>query len=100
VRVIAKRSLRLFWGGDKRHADARAPLEAWYREAVQATWPTPAAIKAQFRSASILRGGRVVFNIAGNKYRLVVWIRYVSHTVHIRFIARYEEYDEIDPQTI
>lgn len=73
---------------------------AWYREALNADWATPNEVKAQFSNASILKDGRVVFNIAGNKYRLVVWINYPYRVVYIRFIGTHKQYDEIDVQTI
>jgi mRNA interferase HigB len=100
VRIIAKRTLRQFWESSPRHADARQPLQAWFREVSRATWRTPADVKAQYRSASVLQDGRVVFNVAGNKYRVVVWIRYVSHTVYVRFVGTHEQYDAIDVQTV
>ena len=62
--------------------------------------PRPAAVKDQFRTASILKGGRVVFNLARNKYRLVVWINYPYRVVYIRFIGTHRQYDAIDAQTI
>lgn len=60
----------------------------------------PAAVKADFRSASVLKDGRVVFNIAGNKYRLVVWVNYPYRVVYVRFIGTHAAYDAIDAQTI
>ena len=80
--------------------DAREPALAWYRHVQKANWSTPADVKRDFRNASILRDGRVVFNIAGNKYRLVVWINYVYRVVYIRFIGTHAQYDAIDAQTI
>jgi mRNA interferase HigB len=99
MRVIAKRTLREFWEHPE-YADAQGPLEAWYREAVKAAWSNPMAVKAQYRTASILRGGQVVFNIAGNKYRLVVRINYPTQTVFVRFIGTHRQYDQIDAETI
>lgn len=75
-------------------------MEAWHAEARQAEWSSPADVKASFGSASILLDGRVVFNIGGNKYRLVVWINYDFYTIYIRFVGTHKEYDEIDAQTI
>ena len=69
-------------------------------EARQAVWQTPAAVKAQYRNASILQDGRVVFNIAGNKYRLVVRIRYDVQTIFVRFVGTHAEYDGTDARTI
>lgn len=100
MRVIAKRTLRQFWERDRSCAGSQQPLQAWFREASRATWDSPADIKARYRTASILAGGRVVFNIAGNEYRLVVWIRYVSHTVYVRFVGTHAEYDRIDARTV
>jgi mRNA interferase HigB len=75
-------------------------LEAWYYEANRAQWASPAEVKVQYRSASTLKDNRVVFNIAGNKYRLVVRINYDSKTVFVRFIATHQEYDKIDAEVI
>ncbi len=80
--------------------DAKGPLEAWYYEANHAEWASPADVKIQYRSASILKDNRVVFNIAGNKYRLVVRINYNSKTVFVRFIGTHREYDKIDAEVI
>lgn len=80
--------------------DAKEPLLSWYRHSLKADWKAPAEVKRDFGSASILRDGRVVFNIAGNKYRLVVWINYAYRVVYIRFIGTHHQYDRIDAQTI
>jgi len=100
MRVIALSTLRAFWEGKSGHADAREPTLAWYREASAADWRSPAEVKRQFGTASILRDGRVVFNIAGNKYRLVVWINYPYRVVYVRFIGTHAQYDRIDAQEI
>ncbi|RTK97800.1 MAG: type II toxin-antitoxin system HigB family toxin [Lysobacterales bacterium] len=100
MRVIALSTLKAFWSASPTHADALGPGLAWYRETLRADWRTPNDVKAQFASASILRDGRVVFNIAGNKYRLVVWINYAHRVVYIRFIGTHAQYDGIDAQTI
>jgi mRNA interferase HigB len=100
MRIITKRTLQDFWDRDGRCADAREPLEVWYDAVRRAAWATPAAVKAQFRTASILKGGRVVFNIGGNKYRLVTHINYRLGIVYIRFIGTHEEYDQIDAEMI
>jgi mRNA interferase HigB len=76
------------------------PLEAWHAEALKAIWQTPQDIKAQFRSASILKNNRVVFNIGGNKYRLVVAIDYTRQTIFVRFIGTHKQYDKIDAEVI
>jgi mRNA interferase HigB len=100
MRIIALSTLKAFCENDPSHADAIQPMLAWYRHALKANWTTPVDVKADFKSASILKDGRVVFNIAGNKYRLVVWINYVYSVVCIRFIGTHAEYDQINAQTI
>ncbi|MEP6888761.1 MAG: type II toxin-antitoxin system HigB family toxin [Nitrospirales bacterium] len=97
MRVIAKRTLRDFW---ERHPQAKGPLEAWHQELIHTDWAHPSAIKAQFRSASLLPGNRVVFNVGGNKYRLVVKMNYQFRIVYIRFIGTHQEYDQIDVNTV
>jgi mRNA interferase HigB len=100
MRVIALSTLKSFWEGKTSNEDAREPVLAWYRHALAADWSSPADVKRDFRTASILRDGRVVFNIAGNKYRLVVWINYAYRVVYIRFIGTHAQYDKIDVQSI
>lgn len=95
--VIAKSTLRKF---GERHPDSAGALKAWYAEAKVAEWKTPAEVKAQFGSASILKDSRVVFNICGNKYRLIVKINYDHEVIRIRFIGTHKEYDAIDAETI
>lgn len=100
MRIIAKRTLVQFWENNPQYEDSRLALLAWYHEAKRATWQNPTDIKAQYRNASILKGGRVIFNIAGNKYRLVVHINFSAQIVHIRFVGTHKQYDSIDPETI
>lgn len=100
MRVIALSTLKAFWTQRAGHDDVVQPALAWYRDVVKADWANPAALKAQFGTASILKDGRAVFNLAGNKYRLVVWINYPYRVVYIRFIGSHAEYDRIDAQTI
>lgn len=97
MRVIAKKTLREFW---ENRADSEEPLKTWFKEASNASWQTPADIKAAYAKASILKSGRVVFNINGNKYRLVVDINYMRQWVFIRFIGTHSEYDKINADTI
>jgi mRNA interferase HigB len=99
VRVIALSRLKSFWTRAA-YTDSKEPLLAWYRHALRADWVAPADVKRDFGHASILRDGRVVFNIAGNKYRLVVWINYPYRIVYIRFIGTHAQYDKIDAQTV
>ena len=100
MRVIALSTLKAFWHSGSTYEDAREPALAWYRHALAADWSSPAEVKADFRNAGILGDGRAVFNIAGNKYRLVVWINYAYRVVYIRFIGTHAQYDRIDAQKI
>ncbi|MCW1842064.1 type II toxin-antitoxin system HigB family toxin [Prosthecomicrobium hirschii] len=99
MRVIAKRTLQEFWERPGR-SDAEQPLKAWFHEAAKATWHGPAEIKRTFASASIVADNRVVFNIAGNKYRLVVHINYGLQIVLVKFVGTHAEYDDIDVRTV
>lgn len=100
MRVIALSTLRRFLDASSSYDDAAGPTLAWYRHAVRADWSSPNDIKREFGTASILRDGRVVFNISGNKYRLVVRINYPYRIVYVRFIGTHAQYDKIDAQTI
>jgi mRNA interferase HigB len=100
MRVIALSTLKAFWRDHEAYADTEGPCLAWYRDAVKADWARPSDVKQQFGNAGILGDGRVVFNIAGNKYRLVVWINYPYRVAYVRFIGTHAQYDEIDAQTI
>ena len=100
MRIIALSTLKAFWDQNPDIRDAQQPILAWYRHALNADWSSPADVKQDFRNASILKDGRVVFNIAGNKYRLVVWINYAYRVVYIRFIGTHSQYDKIDVQTV
>jgi len=100
VRIIVKRTLRLFWESNSGYADAKRALEDWHAQVSQADWATPAGVKHQYGDASILKGSRVVFNICGNKYRLVVKINYAYRVVYIRFVGTHVEYDAIDAETV
>lgn len=97
MRVIALSHLRDFW---KLHPAAEQPLKAWHEEACNADWRQPADIKALYRSASVLRNRRVVFNIKGHDYRLVVAIAYQLQIVYVKFVGTHAEYDAIDAQTV
>jgi mRNA interferase HigB len=100
MRIIAVSTLKAFWEQNPSYMDAKAPLDAWYRLTRKADWASPMDVKGDFKSASILQDGRVVFNIAGNKYRLVVKIHYRRRIVYIRFIGTHAQYDAIDAQKI
>jgi mRNA interferase HigB len=97
MHVIARRTLTEFTG---RHPDAAGPINAWYHEAKAARWNNTAQVKARYPSASIINAERVVFNIAGNKYRLVTCINFASGKVFIRFIGTHAEYDRIKAEKI
>ncbi len=93
MRIIARRTLRKFW---EKHADAEQSLRAWFKFASFADWISPASIKRDYASASILEDSRMCFNIGGNKYRLVVRINYAYRIVYIRFVGTHVEYDKVD----
>lgn len=97
VRIIAIKVLKDFW---KIHPDAEQPLRAWYSEAKNADWGKPADITKHYRTASILSNNRVVFNIKGNDYRLVVAINYHYRIVYIRFIGTHKDCDKINAEEI
>ncbi|AVQ89165.1 type II toxin-antitoxin system HigB family toxin [Plesiomonas shigelloides subsp. oncorhynchi] len=97
MKIIAIKTLRDFWTANP---DAEQPLKAWVDEASKAEWKSPAEIKEQYRSASILKNRRVVFNIKGNNYRLIVAIAYQRGWVFIKFIGTHKEYDKIDAETV
>jgi mRNA interferase HigB len=100
MRIIAKRTLRQFWETHPRGAEAKTLLEVWHSTVQLADWATPADVKRMYGDASILKNSRVVFNIGGNKFRLVVRINYPYRVLYIRFVGTHEEYDEIDAETI
>lgn len=97
MRVIAKKTLRVF---RTKHKDCEQQLKAWYNEAEDASWKSTAEIRKDYPKASILEDNRVVFNIKGNKYRLVVKINYSYKIVWIRFIGTHSDYDKIDAAKI
>lgn len=97
VRVIAIKTLQDFW---KKHPEAELPLRAWYAEAKSAQWEKPSDITRLYRTASVLTNNRIVFNIKGNDYRLVVAINYEYKIVYIRFIGTHKEYDKINSKEI
>lgn len=100
MRVISKQTLRRFWEGASGRDDARRALEAWHREARRSSWQSPQDIKRQYASVSVLKGSRVVFNICGNRYRLVVRINFSLQIVFVRFVGTHAQYDAIDAETV
>ena len=99
MRIIALKTIREFWKNAS-HRDSEQALKSWYAIARKADWTGPQDIKEQFGHASIIGNRRVVFNIAGNKYRLVVRFNYAYRLAYIRFIGTHAEYDVIDAETI
>lgn len=99
MRIISRRTLKEFWDQSD-HADSEQALKAWFDEAKQANWQTPNEIKAQYKSASILKDSRVVFNIHGNKYRLIVKINYDFGVIYVRFVGTHKQYDKIDANEV
>lgn len=97
MHIVAVKFLRAFW---EKYPDADQLLKSWVDEAKKASWVQPAQIKEQYRSASILKTRRVVFNIKGNDYRLVVSVAYHFQAVYVKFIGTHREYDEIDAETV
>jgi mRNA interferase HigB len=97
MRVIARRVLREFW---KKHPAAEQPLKAWFAEAHAARWVNTQAIKSQYQHASFVGDNRVVFNIGGNKFRLVVHLNFSIGVVLIKFVGTHADYDRIDAETV
>jgi mRNA interferase HigB len=99
MRIISIKTIKDFWG-DVEYRDSEQSLKSWYYEARQAAWESPNDIKRQYGTASILNDGRIVFNIKGNRYRLVVAVNYKFKIIFIRFIGTHKNYDKINAQTI
>jgi mRNA interferase HigB len=97
LRIIAKRTLREFWC-DPSYADSEEPLKSWYVIAKRADWATPQDVRDQFGNASIIGNNRVVFNIAGNKYRLIVEFNYPYRVGFIRFVGTHKQYDDVNAE--
>jgi len=97
MHIIKRKTLMNFWN---QHNDSETALRAWYSEVKKAAWVGPADIKKRYGSADFLKGDRVVFNICGNKYRLIVKIAYLQKVIFIRFIGTHKEYSKIDAESI
>ena len=97
MRIISRKLLREFW---RDHPDAEKPLRAWFADTKQAHWRSPIAIKQIYKNVSIVANNRVIFNIKGNEYRLVVAINYDYEIVYVRFIGSHKGYDKINVTTI
>lgn len=98
MRVISIKTIKYFW--EKKHRDSEQSLKSWYHEVVNERWKKPNDVKKKYGNASILNNNRIVFNINGNKYRLVVSIKYEFELVYIRFIGTHEEYNNINAEII
>ena len=96
-RIIAKKTLREFW---EKHADSEQYLKTWHETAKNSNWNSPNEVKETYINASILKDSRIVFNIKGNSYRLIVKFNYVRQWAFIRFIGTHAEYDKINADTI
>ena len=99
MHVIKRKTLVEFYSKPE-YRDSKGPLSSWYFEVKHGDWSSPAEVKLKYRSASILKDNRIVFNIAGNKYRLVVRVNYESKTIFIRFVGTHRDYDKIDAEVI
>lgn len=98
MQIIARRTLKEFWD---RHPQAEAPLEAWYAQVKSASWQSPADIKREFGSTvDFIADNRVIFDIGGNKYRLIVHVAYRFKRVLVKFVGTHRDYDRIDPETV
>jgi len=95
--IVSKKLLRMFW---ERHPDSEVTLKTWYQVAMKASWQNSNEVKDQYGNASIIGNNRVVFNICGNKYRLIVKFNYQMQWGWIRFIGTHAEYDKIDALNI
>ena len=97
MRIISKKPLREFW---ERHADAATPLDEWHKAVRQEEWNSPVEMLANHPNARIIGNDRAIFNIRGNRYRLVVSVNYQYNIVYIRFIGTHADYDRIDAERI
>lgn len=97
MHVISKKTLKDFW---EKHPDSEESLKSWHKEAENASWKSPAEIKEKYLSASILKNSRVVFNICGNKYRIIVRCNYDSGAIFIRFVGTHKEYDAVNAEEV
>ncbi|MFV3127801.1 type II toxin-antitoxin system HigB family toxin [Niveispirillum sp. KHB5.9] len=98
MQIIAKRTLKLFW---EMHPQGEVPLQTWYGLVSKAAWAGPADVKAMFGSAVDFMGdNRIIFDIAGNKYRLIVHVAYRYGKVLVKFIGTHAEYDRVNPVSV
>lgn len=96
-RIFAKSTLKEYW---EKHPDSEQFLKTWYNTAMNSVWRTPNEVKNTYPNASVLKDSRIVFNIKGNSYRLIVKFNFEKQWIFIKFIGTHEEYDRIDANTI
>ena len=99
MRIVSRATLKEFWEQSS-YSDSEQPLKAWYEEAKKADWTSPQDIKDKYRNASFVGNNRVVFNIKGNDYRLVVAVMYRAGALFIKFVGTHKEYDQINVETV
>ncbi len=99
MRIISKKTLKDFYE-QSHYKDSKSPLEAWHKEVLKLDWSNPNEVKAMYRSASVIGNEKIVFNIAGNKYRLIVTINYYAKIVFIKFIGTHKQYDEVNMEDL
>lgn len=99
MRIISKKTLKDFYEQSK-YLDSKSSLEAWHKEVLKLNWNNPNEVKEMYRSASIIGNEKVVFNIAGNKYRLIVAINYYAKIIFIKFIGTHKQYDKVNMEDL
>lgn len=99
MRIISKKTLKDFYEQSK-YQDSKNSLEAWYKEVLKLDWKNPNEVKEMYRSASVIGNEKIVFNIAGNKYRLIVTINYYAKIVFIKFIGTHKQYDKVNMEDL
>ena len=97
MRIVAKRTLRLYW--EQEH-ETEQPLRSWFAIASKADWSSPRDVKATYGNASVVGGNRVVFDIGGNRYRLIVRFDYPRRIGFVRFIGTHAQYDQVDASNV
>lgn len=97
MRIISRTKLKECW---EQHPDCETQLKSWFREFKNGSWNGPAELKRCYPGARLLKDNRVVFNIKGNNYRIIVWINYDFQTIYIRFVGTHAEYDKVNVNTI
>ena len=97
MRIIAVNTIREYW---EKYPNTEQSLRAWVQEIEQSNWESPLALKLKYRNASILTGKRVIFNINGNKFRLIVDIEYRLKIIFVVWFGSHAEYDLIDSKTV